>query len=113
MESFFSQKRTWADGPYLHFVAVLDDPQYAAYTQAHHELLAAYGERVGIVPAQWLHWTAQGVHHRLDDGQVERAVQAVREAARHAEPATVTMGPVWPGPRPFLSDHRIVGLVCR
>ncbi|AQU70263.1 hypothetical protein BBN63_32860 [Streptomyces niveus] len=98
VESFFSEKRTWADGPYLHFVAVLDDPAYVAYAQAHHELLAPYGDRVGIVPAPWLHWTAQGVHHRLDDGQVETAVQAVREAARHAAPATVTMGPVWPGP---------------
>ncbi|MFD4258687.1 2'-5' RNA ligase family protein [Streptomyces sp. NPDC058534] len=98
MESFFSQKRTWANGPYLHFIAVLDDPAYVAFTQAHHDLLADYGDRVGIVPAPWLHWTAQGVHHQLAEDQVERAVRAAREAARQAAPATVTMGPVWPGP---------------
>ncbi|MET8561223.1 2'-5' RNA ligase family protein [Streptomyces flaveolus] len=98
VESFFSQKRTWPDGPYLHFIAVLDDPEYVAFTQAHHDLLTEYGDRVGIVPAPWLHWTAQGVHHQLDEVQVERAVQAAREAAQHAAPATVTMGPVWPGP---------------
>ncbi|MCZ1012159.1 2'-5' RNA ligase family protein [Streptomyces lydicus] len=97
MESFFSAKRTWADGPYLHFIAVLNNPEYVAFTQAHHGLLAEYGDRVGTVPAQWLHWTVQGVHHRLGEDQVERAVQAVREAAQRSAPVTVTMGPVWPG----------------
>lgn len=98
MESFFSQKRTWPDGPYLHFIAALDDPDYVAFTEAHQDFLTQYGDRVGTVPAQWLHWTAQGIHHRLDEDQVEHAVRAVTEAAQHAAPATVTMGPVWPGP---------------
>lgn len=98
MENFFSRKRRWADGPYLHFIAVLDDPEYVAFTQAHHGLLTGYGERVGIVPAPWLHWTVLGVHHQLDEAQLERAVRAAREAAQQAAPATVTMGPVWPGP---------------
>ncbi|GAA3821685.1 2'-5' RNA ligase family protein [Streptomyces chiangmaiensis] len=80
------------------YATPLDDPEYVAFTQAHHDLLTEYGDRVGIVPAPWLHWTAQGVHHQLDEVQVERAVQAAREAAQHAAPATVTMGPVWPGP---------------
>lgn len=98
MENFFSRKRTWADGPYLHFIAVLDDPEYVAFTQAHHGPLTGYGERVGVVPAPWLHWTVLGVHHQLDEAQVERAVRAARKAAQQAAPATVTMGPVWPGP---------------
>ncbi|MFB7916802.1 hypothetical protein [Streptomyces sp. NPDC056061] len=43
-----------------------------AFTQAHHDLPTGYGDRVGIVPAPWLHWTAQGVHHQLDEDRVER-----------------------------------------
>ncbi|MFG2141898.1 hypothetical protein [Streptomyces sp. NPDC048650] len=99
MESFFSPKRTWADGPYLHFVAILDDPKYQEFIQAHHDLLSEYDDRVGIVPAQWLHWTVQGIRHRLTRDQVERAVEAVRkEVAWNASRMTVQMGPVWPGP---------------
>ncbi|WP_326812338.1 hypothetical protein OIE62_07390 [Streptomyces scopuliridis] len=59
MESFFSPKRTWPDGPYLHFLAQLDDPKYVEFTKAHEGLLSTYGEGVGTVPAQWLHWTVQ------------------------------------------------------
>ncbi|MFG3043154.1 hypothetical protein ACGFYZ_40280 [Streptomyces sp. NPDC048330] len=99
VENFFSPKRTWPDGPYLHFIAQLDDPEYARFTQAHEELLSAYGERVGTVPPQWLHWTVQGVHHGLTRDQVERAVEAVRkDLAWNGPSTTVQMGPVWPGP---------------
>ncbi|MGI5457600.1 hypothetical protein ACQEWB_31410 [Streptomyces sp. CA-249302] len=77
---------------------MLDDPEYAVFAQAHHGLLTEYGERVGIVPAPWLHWAVQGVHHQLDEEQVEHTVRAARKAAQHAAPATVTMGPVSPGP---------------
>ncbi|MFF4520497.1 hypothetical protein [Streptomyces bluensis] len=99
MESFFSPKRTWPNGPYLHFVAILDDPEYQEFTQAHHDLLSEYDDQVGIVPAQWLHWTVQGIHHHLTRDQVERAVEAVRkELAWNASQMTVQMGPVWPGP---------------
>ncbi|MFD3910026.1 hypothetical protein [Streptomyces sp. NPDC058603] len=78
MESFFSPKRTWSDGPYLHFIAQLDDPKYVEFTKTHEGLLSTYGKRVGTVPAQWLHWTVQGVHHSLTRDQVERAVETVR-----------------------------------
>ncbi|MFD0437232.1 hypothetical protein [Streptomyces chartreusis] len=99
MESFFSPKRTWAQGPYLHFVARLDDPAYVEYTQAHHDLLAEYGDRVGTVPAEWLHWTVLGVHHGLTRDQVERAVERVRDRLdMDGMLIDVQMGPVWPGP---------------
>ncbi|MFJ8957698.1 hypothetical protein ACIRJL_10630 [Streptomyces sp. NPDC102383] len=99
MESFFSPKRTWAQGPYLHFVARLDDPAYVEYTRAHHELLAEYGDQVGTVPAEWLHWTVLGIHHNLTRNQVERAVERVRyKLAMDSTSANVQMGPVWPGP---------------
>lgn len=98
MESFFTARRMWQGSPYLHFVARLDDPTYVEYTRAYHDLLAEYGDRVGTVPAEWVHWTVQGVHHDLTQDQVERAVRAASDAAQHATPATVTMGPVWPGP---------------
>ncbi|QNE74492.1 hypothetical protein [Streptomyces finlayi] len=99
MESFFSPKRTWAQGPYLHFVAKLDDPAYVEYTRAHHGLLAEYGHQVGTVPAEWLHWTVLGIHHSLTRDQVERAVERVRyKLAMDSTRADVQMGPVWPGP---------------
>lgn len=92
--SFFSQKRIWPDGPYLHFLIVLDDPGYQVYVQAHQELFATYGDRLGVVPKQWLHSTVQGIHHRLTLAQVEQAVEAVRrELAWNAAPMTVQMGP--------------------
>lgn len=59
MESFFSGKRIWPDGPYLHFLIVLDDPRYQAYVEAHHELFAPYCDRLGMVPKEWLHSTVQ------------------------------------------------------
>ncbi|MFD8609543.1 hypothetical protein [Streptomyces sp. NPDC059631] len=98
MESFFSPKRMWAQGPYLHFVAKLDGPAYVDYTRAYHELLAEYGGRVGTVPAEWLHWTVLGVHHTLTREQVERAVERVREKlADCGRSMDVELGPVWPG----------------
>lgn len=36
MENLFTPKRRWVHGPYLHFVARLDDPAYVEYTEAHH-----------------------------------------------------------------------------
>lgn len=101
MESFFSPKKVWPDGPYLHFLITLDDPGYLAFAEAHHELFAKpkYRARLGVVPNQWQHSTVQGVHHRLTRDQVERAVEAVRkELAWNAWQPTVQMGPVWPGP---------------
>ncbi|RZD82244.1 hypothetical protein [Streptomyces albidoflavus] len=98
MESFFTESRTWAGGPYLHFIAALDHPAYVTFAQAHHDLLAGYGDGVGIVPAPWLHWTVQGIHRQLDENEVERTVRAVRERAKEAKPVSVTMGPTWPGP---------------
>lgn len=101
MESFFSPKKVWPDGPYLHFLITLDDPGYLAFAEAHHELFAEpkYRARLGVVPNQWQHSTVQGVHHRLTRDQVERAVEAVRkELAWNAWQPTVQMGPVWPGP---------------
>ncbi|MET9664889.1 hypothetical protein ABZY19_05900 [Streptomyces sp. NPDC006475] len=99
MESFFSPKRTWEQGPYLHFVAKLDDPAYVEYTRAHHELLAEYGDQVGTGPAEWLHWTVLGIHHGLTRDQVERVVERVRyKLATDSTRVDVQMGPVWPGP---------------
>ncbi|MER0477365.1 hypothetical protein ABR737_03125 [Streptomyces sp. Edi2] len=99
MESFFSPKRTWAQGPYLHFVARLDDPAYVEYTRAHHDLLAEYGDQVGTVPAEWLHWTVLGIHHDLTRDQVERAVERVRtKLADYGGSVDAELGPVWPGP---------------
>lgn len=51
------------------------------------------------MPPQWLHWTVQGVHHRLNRNQVEQAVEAARRALEmDGMSPTVQMGPVWPGP---------------
>ncbi|WP_367132833.1 MULTISPECIES: 2'-5' RNA ligase family protein [Streptomyces] len=99
MESFFSQQRTWPDGPYLHFLITLDDPGYQVYIDAHRDLFSSYGDKLGVVPAEWLHSTVQGIHHTLTRDQVEQAVEAVRaELAWNAAPMTLQMGPVWPGP---------------
>ncbi|KAB7835753.1 2'-5' RNA ligase family protein [Streptomyces mobaraensis] len=99
METFFSPRRTWPDGPYLHFLITFDDPQYRCFVDAHRPLLASYGDRLGAVPPQWLHSTVQGVHHPLSREQVEQAVEAVRHTlAWDVGPMSVQLGPVWPGP---------------
>ncbi|MFF4408466.1 2'-5' RNA ligase family protein [Streptomyces sp. NPDC001407] len=99
MESFFSQQRTWPDGPYLHFLITFDDPGYRAYIDAYRDLFASYGDQLGPVPAEWLHSTVQGIHHTLTREQAEQAVEAVRyELEQNAAPMTFQMGPVWPGP---------------
>ncbi|MBZ3904494.1 hypothetical protein [Streptomyces griseiscabiei] len=89
MESFFSRKRTGADGPRLPFVAVPDGPEYVAFTQAHHGLPTEHGRQVG---------TVQGVHYQLGEEEADHTVWAARKTAQHAAPATATMGPVRPGP---------------
>lgn len=63
MESFFSPQRTWPDGPYLHFLITFDDPGYQAYIEAHRDLFSSYGDKLGVVPAEWLHSTVQGIHY--------------------------------------------------
>ncbi|MFD4480430.1 hypothetical protein ACFWPU_30545 [Streptomyces sp. NPDC058471] len=80
-------------------MARLDDPAYVGYTRAHHELLAEYGDQLGTVPAEWLHWTVLGIHHDLTRDQVERAVERVRtKLADYGGSVDAELGPVWPGP---------------
>ncbi|MER5780226.1 2'-5' RNA ligase family protein [Streptomyces mobaraensis] len=99
METFFSPRRTWPDGPYLHFLITFDDPGYRSFADAHRPLLASYGDQLGVVPPEWLHSTVQGVHHPLTREQVEQAVEAVRvEVGLGPGPTSLQLGPVWPGP---------------
>ncbi|MFI9176165.1 hypothetical protein [Streptomyces lincolnensis] len=96
MERFFHSGRLWGEGPYPHFLILLGEhPAYRAYAEAHHGLLSDYP--LGVVPAQWLHGTILGLHHRITPDQLESLRRAARTQLTAAAPCEVQLGPVWPG----------------
>ncbi|QKW20555.1 2'-5' RNA ligase family protein [Kitasatospora sp. NA04385] len=99
MKPFFTPHRMWpGGGPYPHFLILLDRyPAYRAFVRAHHDLLAEYGERLGVVPEQWLHSTVQGIHHPCDAAQLDQLRAVSRRELRGLAPFTLQLGPTWPG----------------
>lgn len=99
MKNFFDPNRIWKNGgPYPHVLVLLSDyPEFRAYARAHHELLAEYGERLGVIPEEWLHSTVQGIHHTVDNDQMDQLRQALANKMRDVKPFPVQLGPVWPG----------------
>ncbi|WP_371792965.1 2'-5' RNA ligase family protein [Streptomyces sp. NBC_01471] len=99
MENFFVPKKIWKDGgPFPHVLILLSEyPEFREYARAHHELLAEYGEKLGVIPQEWLHSTVQGVHHAIDEDQRDMLRVAVREELAGMNPFQVQLGPVWPG----------------
>jgi hypothetical protein len=96
VERFFHSGRLWGEGPYPHFLILLNEhPAYRAYAEAHHSLLSAYP--LGVVPAQWLHGTILGIHHRVSPAQLELLRCAARTELSTVAPYEVQLGPVWPG----------------
>ncbi|WP_439681568.1 2'-5' RNA ligase family protein [Embleya sp. MST-111070] len=98
METFFTKQKIWPGGPCPHFLILFDrHPEFGEYVRAHHELLAEYGDKLGVIPERWLHSTIQGIHHRVTDEQMEQLRNATREEVRGMRPFTVQLGPTWPG----------------
>ncbi|MEU6996650.1 2'-5' RNA ligase family protein [Streptomyces sp. NPDC046465] len=99
MENFFVPSRIWTGGgPFPHVLVLLSEhPAFRAYARAHHELLSAYGDRLGVVPEQWLHSTVQGIHHTIDTDQTTQLREALRAELTGMKPFQVQLGPVWPG----------------
>ncbi|WP_217211909.1 hypothetical protein [Streptomyces sp. AC550_RSS872] len=96
MERFFHSGRLWGEGPYPHFLILLNEhPAYRAYAEAHHGLLSGYP--LGVVPAQWLHSTILGIHQRVSPDQMELLRCAARTELSAVAPCEVQLGPVWPG----------------
>ncbi|WP_374777077.1 2'-5' RNA ligase family protein [Streptomyces sp. NBC_01310] len=99
MENFFVPSKIWRNGrPFPHVLVLLSEyEEFRAYARAHRELLAEYGEKLGVIPEQWLHSTVQGIHHALDDDQVAQLRGTLRAELAGAKPFRVQLGPVWPG----------------
>lgn len=99
MENFFVPKKIWqGGGPFPHALVLLSEyPEFCEYARAHHELLSEYGDKLGVIPEQWLHSTVQGIHHAIDDGQLDKLRGALRDELASIEPFQVQLGPVWPG----------------
>nr|WP_269475762.1 2'-5' RNA ligase family protein [Streptomyces gossypiisoli] len=60
-------------------------------------MLAEHGDKLGIVPEDWLHMTVQGIHHPVNAAQMHRLRGALRVELASARPFKVQLGPVWPG----------------
>lgn len=99
MENFFVPEKLWhKGGPFPHVLVLLEQfPQFRAYARAHHALLAGYGNRLGVIPEEWLHSTVQGIHHPIDAGQADQLRHVLRDELAGAAPFQVQLGPVWPG----------------
>ncbi|WP_330347713.1 2'-5' RNA ligase family protein [Streptomyces sp. NBC_00582] len=50
-----------------------------------------------MIPEEWLHSTVQGIHHAVDDGQMDKLRGTLHEELAGMEPFRVQLGPVWPG----------------
>ncbi|PNE38165.1 hypothetical protein [Streptomyces noursei] len=50
-----------------------------------------------MIPEEWLHSTVQGIHHSVDDDQMDQLLNALRAEVAGVEPFEVQLGPVWPG----------------
>ncbi|MFE3629388.1 2'-5' RNA ligase family protein [Streptomyces goshikiensis] len=99
MENFFIPKKIWQNGgPFPHVLVLLGEyPEFREYARAHNDLLAEYGEKLGIIPEDWLHATVQGIHHPLDTGQLDQLRGTLRDELAGMQPFQVQLGPVWPG----------------
>ncbi|MFE7130805.1 2'-5' RNA ligase family protein [Streptomyces sp. NPDC057638] len=99
METFFDPKRIWpGGGPFPHVLVLLSEyPEFREYARAHHELLAGYRDKLGVIPGRWLHSTVQGIHHTVDDGQLDQLRGTLRDEVAGMNPFRVQLGPVWPG----------------
>ncbi|MBL1099493.1 2'-5' RNA ligase family protein [Streptomyces coffeae] len=99
MENFFVPKKIWqGGGPFPHVLVLLSEyPEFREYARAHHDLLSEYGDKLGVIPEEWLHSTVQGIHHAIDDGQLDKLRDALRVELAGMEPFRVQLGPVWPG----------------
>ncbi|MEU8482316.1 2'-5' RNA ligase family protein [Streptomyces sp. NPDC048641] len=99
MENFFVPKKIWqGEGPFPHVLVLLSEyPEFREYARAHHELLSEYGDKLGVIPEEWLHSTVQGIHHAIGDGQLDKLRDTLRAGLAGMEPFRVQLGPVWPG----------------
>ncbi|WP_413100188.1 2'-5' RNA ligase family protein [Streptomyces sp. Inha503] len=99
MENFFVPKKIWqGGGPFPHVLVLLSEyPEFREYARAHHELLSEYGDKLGVIPEEWLHATAQGIHHALDENQLAKLRVTLRDELTGVQPFQVQLGPVWPG----------------
>lgn len=99
MENFFVPKKIWKDGgPFPHVLVLLSEyEEFRKYARAHHDLLAKYGDKLGVIPEPWLHSTVQGIHHPLESGQMDQLRGTLRDELAGMQPFRVQLGPVWPG----------------
>lgn len=99
LENFFVPSKIWkGGGPFPHVLVLLSEyEEFRAYARAHHELLSQYAEQLGVIPEEWLHSTVQGIHHAVDDGQMDKLRGTLHEELAGMEPFRVQLGPVWPG----------------
>lgn len=98
MENFFVPNKIWQNGgPFLHVLVLLSEyEEFRAYARTHHDLLAEYAE-LAVVPEEWLHSTIQGIHHTVDNDQMDKLRGILHEQLASMEPFRVQLGPVWPG----------------
>ncbi|MFE6052865.1 2'-5' RNA ligase family protein [Kitasatospora sp. NPDC056446] len=97
MKNFFDPQRIWPNGPYPHFLILLDRyPQYVEYVRQHAELLSRF-VHLEAVPAEWLHITVQGIHHPASPEQLNRLGDEARAELADVAPFEVQLGPTWPG----------------
>ncbi|MGP3992058.1 2'-5' RNA ligase family protein [Streptomyces sp. 3N207] len=99
MENFFVPTKIWnRGGPFPHVLVLLSEyEEFRAYARAHRELLNEYGDKLGVVPEEWLHSTVQGIHHTVDEDQMDQLREALRAEMSAVQPFKVQLGPVWPG----------------
>ncbi|WP_129293548.1 2'-5' RNA ligase family protein [Streptomyces lydicus] len=100
METFFSPERqsSWAFGPFLHFLVLLNHHEdYRAYARAHRDLFSRFDDHLGVVPEEWLHCTVQGIYTPTSAEQTEQLIETTRREVARMRPFTVQMGPTWPG----------------
>ncbi|MFF7098280.1 hypothetical protein ACFY9A_38780 [Streptomyces rubradiris] len=99
MENFFVPEKIWqGEGPFPHVLVLLSEyPEFRKYARAHQELLCEYGDKLGVIPEQWLHSTVQGIHHAIDAGQLDKLRVTLRDELAGMVPFQVQLGPVWPG----------------
>lgn len=99
MEKFFVPEKIWhGGGPFPHVLVLLSEHQeFCEYARVHHELFSEYGDKLGVVPKQWLHATVQGIHHAIDDAQLDKLRGTLRDELTGMDPFQVQLGPVWPG----------------
>ncbi|MGK4581759.1 2'-5' RNA ligase family protein [Kitasatospora sp. HPMI-4] len=97
MENFFDPQRIWHNGPYPHFLILLDrHPECVAFAEAHADILRGFAH-LTPVPAEWLHITVQGVHHPASPEQVKQLADEARAELSAVAPFTLQLGPTWPG----------------